>query len=190
MQVKDVGLLGIGIVVVLVLGVLLPQVEKRNTHVPVEVLEERIEDTTEFYTIGAQYPRDERDSEGKMREYVEYKVAEAREEWKTGGEAYEAEKELSRLYPDRPAPKYELLIGYETFASEKLGTVTYQFMEYRFTGGAHGNTNLALFTFNDAGQIQIDDILDFDNGKDIELTRLLSARLVEVWGGQRPDFLL
>lgn len=182
MKGRDYVLLGVALAAAVVLGILLPKVEKDHTQVPVQVTEEAIENSTDFYTISATYPRDARDTEGKMREYVEYRVDDAREEWKTGGEVYLAERELSEEFPDRPAPQYELVIGYRAYESQKLKTATYLFSEYRYTGGAHGNTSLASFTFNDAGLVAVEDVLDFEGGKDVELTKLLEQKLIVVLG--------
>ncbi len=177
MQLKkaDIVLALVGVGLLLLAGVLLP--DRKSDTVPVTVTDEAIEASTDFYTISAKYPVEPRDTKGEMRTYVEYMVNEAREAWKDGGEIAEAERELSRMYPDRPAPRYELDIGYSVRESPKLDTRTYVFQHYQFTGGAHGNTTLATFTFGPNGKVAVEDILNFDNGMDIELTKELARTL-------------
>lgn len=177
MQLKkaDIVLALVGVGLVIVGGVLLPDGKKADA--PVTVTDEAIEASTDFYTISAKYPVDPRDTKSEMRTYVEYAVNEMREAWKDGGEVEQSERELSRMYPDRPAPHYELNIGYSTRESQKLDTRTYIFEHYQFTGGAHGGTTLATFTFGPKGKIAIEDILNFDKGNDILLTKELARAL-------------
>lgn len=181
MKKTDFILLAIGVGVLVVLGTLLPR-EWGATAPAVDVYEEAIEASTDFYTIEARYPVDPRDAAGATRTFVEYRVAEAREAWKDGGEIELAERELTARYPDRALPQYELNIGYKKYESQKLGTSTYVFSEYSFTGGAHGGTALTAFTFDSAGHVPLDAILDFENGKDVELTRELARKLQDVLG--------
>lgn len=175
MKKADIVLALVGVSLMVVLGIVLPST--KTAEVPLVVVDEAIEASTDFYTISAKYPVEPRDMKGEMRTYVEYMVQEAREAWKDGGEIAEAERELSRMYPDRPAPHYELAIGYSAYESQKLDMRTYVFQHYQFTGGAHGNTTLATFTFGKNGKIAIEDILNFDNGMDIELTKELARAL-------------
>jgi hypothetical protein len=175
MKKADIVLALVVVGLVLLAGVVLP--DGKSDTVPVIVIDEAIEASTDFYSISAKYPVDPRDMKSEMRTYVEYAVNEMREAWRDGGEVEQSERELSRMYPDRPAPHYELAIGYSVRESPKLDTRTYVFEHYQFTGGAHGNTTLATFTFGKNGKIAIEDILDFDNGNDILLTKELARTL-------------
>jgi hypothetical protein len=143
-----------------------------------------VADATDFYTISAAYPQDPWDTKGEMAAYVTYVVDQKKEEWKTGGEAYNAEQDLEKQFPDRPKMKYELDISYATSTSERFGTRSYVFKAYEFTGGAHGNTAVTTFTFNEKGKVDIADVLDFaNNGNDIALTRILEEKLETILGG-------
>lgn len=139
-------------------------------------------ESNDFYTIKAIYPTDPLDKKGVMKNVVEYWINEAKEDWKIGGETYNSEKELRIKYPDMSPAAYELNIEYAKEISNKFQTVTYKITKYEFTGGAHGNTTLATFTFDKNGQIQIEDILNFENKNDILLTRILSTKLAKSLG--------
>ncbi len=143
----------------------------------------KIEDITSFYTITAKFPLDTRDTLNVVEEYVEHLVAQKQEEWRIGGEAYTAEQQVSTDFPDRPAMIYELNINYKSFASERFQTVSYLLGSYEFTGGAHGLTIPATFTFGSQGRIAIEDIIDFvSNRNDILLTRLLAQKALAQLG--------
>jgi len=140
-----------------------------------------------FYKIHASYPGETLDTKYIMRDYVEYIVMEKMEEWKVDGELYMAEQEINADFPDRKPVPYELNITYKKYEAPLKKTVTYVFMTYEFTGGAHGNTVTNTFTFGVDAQgkpkaISIQDILSFENGNDIALTRLLAEKLPAVLG--------
>ncbi len=141
-----------------------------------------IKDTNDFYTISAQYPVEEMDKESDMKEFVEYVVKQKQEEWKVGGELYLAEKDIEKNFPDRPKMQYQLDISYTFTKSNRFNSTSYVFSSYEYTGGAHGGTGLATFTFNKDGRLMIEDILDINNNKDIEITRLIEKKLISALG--------
>lgn len=141
-----------------------------------------INEQTEFYSIKAQYPEEKWDRKEVMEQMVKYFVNLKMEEWKYDGDIFNAEKELTERFPDRPKTLYQLDISYTATSSPKFKTKSYIFHVYEFTGGAHGNTAIATFTFNNKGQILIDSILDFNDNKDIEIVRLLEQKLIDNLG--------
>jgi hypothetical protein len=141
-----------------------------------------INDTNDFYTISAKYPTEKMDKEGDMKEFVEYVVKQKQEEWKTGGELYLAEKDIEKTFPDRPKMQYQLDISYTFSKSNRFNSTSYVFTSYEYTGGAHGGTGLATFTFGKDGRLAIEDILEINNNNDIEITRLIEKKLISVLG--------
>jgi len=136
--------------------------------------EKLIEDTTDFYRITARYPVDALDKEGVMEEFVKYQVNQKKEDWKVGGEIYNQEKEIEEDFPDRPKMVYSMDINYERYESVESEAVSYLFTIGEYTGGANGNARVQSFSFNQNGQILIEDILDLaSNGNDIALSRVL-----------------
>lgn len=158
-------------------GMYVLRTPQEHAAAPVVASEGAIEEKTDFYSISARYPAEIRDEGGAMRHFVEGIVAARREEWKVGGEIQQSERELTAEYPDRPLPHYELTIRYEKYAAPALGFVTYAFEHYEYTGGAHGGTYLTTFSFGPSGLVSIESLVDFNNGNDIALTRLLAERL-------------
>lgn len=149
-----------------------------------------IEEKTDFYSISARYPEEAHDQGGAMRHFVEGIVAARREEWKVGGEIQQLERELTAEYPDRPLPHYELTIRYEKYAAPALGFVTYAFEHYEYTGGAHGGTYLTTFSFGPSGLVSIESLINFNDGNDIALTRLLADRLRAELGDMADERML
>lgn len=154
-----------------------------ETQSPAVTTEVILEDTTDFYTIKAVYPSESKDSAGLMAEYVKALVATKQAEWKIGGDVQKAEAKASIDFPDRPKIVYELDVRYSSTSSLKLGTVSYSFMISEMAGGASGNVAVTTFSFNKNGVVPIDSILDYENNKDIALTRLLATLAVT----QNPD---
>lgn len=180
---------GVGLAALMILGGIdqrrIGETEQKDTALNTqEMMSVRtLSDETEFYTISARYPVDSRDRKNEVEHYVKYIVSEKQKEWSVGGEAYNEERKLASLFPDRPIIKYELAIDFKTVSSQKIGTTSYVLEAYSFTGGAHGGTNLATFTFGREGRIAVEDILNFnDTGNDIVLTRLLKTNVLEVLG--------
>lgn len=145
--------------------------------------EKNISINNDFYEIDAKYPLDIFDKEKEIEKYVLYKVNQKEEEWKIGGDTYNAEKELDKRFPDRAKIKYTLYISYERHESKKHGTVSYVFTIYEFTGGAHGNNVVDTFTFNDKGRVYIENILNFtENNSEIDLSKIFADKLIKEKG--------
>lgn len=141
-----------------------------------------IKESNGFYNIEAKYFIDNKDKNNDVKSFVDYVVNQRKEEWKIGGEIHNAEQDLVKKFPDRPKMEYQLFISYSTSTSSKLNTRTYVYSVYEYTGGAHGGTNIATFTFSDKGRVNIEDYLNFENNKDIEIVRILARKLEEVLG--------
>lgn len=147
-----------------------------TTSTPLNVEEKKVTDNNEFYEISAKYPIDSRDTAKDVETFVLYKVKEKQQDWKIGGEIYNEEKAITKLYPDRAKMVYIYDISYTAY--ESRGTVSYVFTTYEFTGGAHGNSVVNTFTFNDEGKVEIEDILNLsENNNDIKLSRILAKEI-------------
>jgi hypothetical protein len=183
------------VISIAVLGILflLFRVNSRGVTVtaPVAVATKEINESNEFYTFSVRYPDDPRDTRHTMRELVEYRLAEKREEWKIGGQLHAGEVALSQLYPDRPLTQYQLDIDYTVSESKKFNTVSYVMTMYEFTGGAHGNTSVYTFSFGPQGYISIDSILTLEkNAHDLVLTKMIADRLPDLLGEYfNPDMM-
>lgn len=140
--------------------------------------DQKLSDSTDFYTITASYPVDGWDKNEAMKQMVNYLVNQKKEEWKTGGDAYNSEQKIAKDFPDRPKMKYELNISYIATSSEKMKTRSYVFSVYEFTGGAHGNTAITSYNFTKDSQIKIEDAVDFGSGNYVKLAKLLKSKLV------------
>lgn len=136
-----------------------------------------INDTNDFYTIDVRIPRESLDKENLMEKNINSIVDVKKEEWKIGGGVYTEEQNISIQFPDRPKIKYELNIKYDKYKSVSKDTASYVFKNYEFTGGAHGNTGLVTYTYDKNGLVDIQNILNLNDGKDIALTRVLESRL-------------
>lgn len=147
-----------------------------------EAAREIIRDENDFYTIEAAYPREPLDTAHAMEAFVRAKVAQVQEEWKIGGTLHQAEQQVAADFPDRPAMRYQFVVAYDRYASPKLGTVSYVFQLYQYTGGAHGGTVLQTFIFGPRGAIGLEDVLAISDGGDIELSRLLREKLAATLG--------
>lgn len=132
-------------------------------------------DSTSFYTISVEYPEESRDKDQVMKSFVLDRYQAKKEEWRTGGELYEEEQKITRAFPDRAQVKYSYDMGFERISSDSLGTVSYLFTTYEYTGGANGNTGVNSYCFNrNNRRVDIEDLLDFSDHKDIRLSRLLA----------------
>lgn len=145
--------------------------------------EKTIEAKTDFYDITAKYPVEPLDKEGVMAQFVNQQVAQREEDWKTGGEAYNQEKDVEKQFPDRPKMVYTLDITYQKFTSSVRGTVSYLFTIGEYTGGANGDEKVQAFTFDKNGLVDIQSILNLagydaatstkDMGNDLALSYAL-----------------
>ena len=137
-----------------------------------------IEAKTDFYEIKAKYPVEDWDREGVMKNFVNVLVSEAKEDWKEGGDLYKQEQEMQLEFPDRGKMIYTLNIDFEKIKSKSRQSVSYLFRIYSYTGGANGNESIKTFTFNQARELKIDNIIKlagFHNDKviDVFLSELL-----------------
>lgn len=148
-------------------------------------------ESTDFYDIEINYPKESRDKDDVMGRYLNHILEEKKTAWVEGGEAYTAEKKIAKDFPDRPLMRYQLMSSYKTYTSEKRGTISYVFMTYEYTGGAHGMTSLATFTFNEKGQVMIDDVLTLsDNNNDIKLSKMLAEKLEKNLGDMKDSSMI
>lgn len=136
-------------------------------------------DSNEFYIIKGKYPIDNRDKDSLMYKFVMQETSQYQEEWKIGGEAYIAEKELTKEYPDHPKYHYEYNADFTTDESKKHGYITYKFISYTYTGGAHPNSAATNFTFGKEGHIGVGQVFDNQYDMMVSLTKLLAQKLVE-----------
>ncbi len=140
--------------------------------------EKKIEESNEFYDIKVKYPKDYRDKKNIIEEKIISIVKQKQEEWKIGGELYNQEKDLSLKYTDRPIVKYELNIQYDKSFSEKNNVAGYIFKIYEFTGGAHGNTSITTYAFDENNLLSIDKYININEGSNaIKLTKILREKL-------------
>lgn len=135
-----------------------------------------LEDSTSFYAISVTYPLDRKDAEGVMKKFASERFDEKREEWKTGGEIHKEELLLTKEFPDRTVIKYTYDLDFKGEIADSLGITSYLFTTYEYTGGANGNTTVNSFAFTkDKKQLHIQDILSFEDNKDIELSKLIAT---------------
>lgn len=136
-----------------------------------------LSDSTDFYTLYVEYPEDARDKDLAMQSFSSQLFKDKQEEWKEGGELYLEEQKITAAFPDRAPMRYTLHQDFQTFSDDSLKTVSYLFTVYEYTGGANGNVSCRSFVFSkDKKQIDIQDILDFNNYKDIALSKVLAAK--------------
>ncbi len=134
---------------------------------------------TDLYQIKANYENDEWDKDHIVENFVLEKVEAKREEWKEGGDIYQEELKVGAEYPDRPKMTYEYMISSEKYFSEERKTVSYVLTTYEFTGGAHGNSLVNSFTFDQNGKLEIDQILNVSiDDNDIKLLRIIAEKIL------------
>jgi len=134
-------------------------------------------DSTAFYAISVEYPEETRDKDQVMKTFVLDRFQSKKEEWKTGGAAYEEEQKITRAFPERANIKYSYDVGFERFSADSLKTISYLFTTYEYTGGANGNVRVNTYSFSKENRlIAIEDLLDFSGNKDIKLSGVLAAR--------------
>lgn len=131
-------------------------------------------DSTGFYNIHVEYPYEARDTENTIKDFATHLYQSKLEDWKIGGEIYKEEQSITAAFPDRASIKYELISEFTTQQDDSLKTSSHVFTTYEYTGGANGNTTVNTFSFTkDKRKLDIQDILDFSDYKDIELSYLL-----------------
>jgi hypothetical protein len=136
-----------------------------------------IKDKNEFYNIEARIPKELLDKEGVMENKISSIVDVKKEEWKIGGDVYLEEQNILKQFPDRVKIDYQLTIDYKKYKSDLKNSVSYVFNNYEFVGGAHGDTGIITYTYNEKGLVDIQNILNFNDGKDIDLSNILESKL-------------
>lgn len=150
--------------------------ESNNTEWSIE----SILDTCDYYKIMASYPVTSLDSAGTMKEFVQYRVDQKKEEWKEGSEVYNQYQEALKAAPERAGMKYEFNISYQEYLSKKQNTTSYVYTTYEFTGGANGTSLINTFSFTDKGRkLVIEDILNLNDSTAIEVSRLLADKVLQ-----------
>lgn len=139
---------------------------------------ENVSEQTDFYILDTSYPNDPLDYDNEIATWAEDIITKTRNDWKVGGETWQAEQDLAKEFSDRPAMQYNMYIDYARYNSSKLGTVSYVMQNYDFTGGAHGNTAIKTFTFNESGSVNIADVLTLDETTTAKLTSLIKTKLM------------
>ena len=145
---------------------------------------------TDFYTLEVTYPNDPLDRDGIITTWAESIINTTREDWKTGGALQQSEADLAKQFPDRGIMKYDLTMDYTKHESNKLGTVSYVMEHYEFTGGAHGNTGLKIFNFNQSGSIGLCDVVSLTDTNYTELAQLIRTHLSENLGEMADERMI
>lgn len=144
------------------------------------VEEKYISSKNSFYEITAKYPSDSLDKSGEIANFINAKIKEKEEEWKIGGQIWSDEQTLNKLYPDRPIMKYTYDISYKFYESKDHHTTSYVFNIYEFTGGAHGNSTVYTYSFDNNEKLDIEKILNLaNNNNDIALSRILADNILK-----------
>ena len=119
----------------------------------------QVVDSTANYLIKVNYPAESQDKEEVMKKWVDLKLSDKKFEWK-----------------NLTTPRNEYQINYSVVQSDSSQTVSYLMNEYENTGGASGNQKVTSFSFRNNQLMDIQSILNFSNGNDIQLTKLLAAK--------------
>lgn len=131
---------------------------------------------SEFYNISAEYPVEQWDYSGDLKDFVDETVAYYRRDWSAGGMHYEDEMLDRELNPKRDQSKFEMNIRFEKFTSYERKIHSYLFYTYVFTGGANGMSTVTSFNFDENGLITPDVFFRMNDRKEILLTRLLAEK--------------
>lgn len=134
-----------------------------------------LKDSNAFYKINARYPIDNLDTGNVIEKFVLREVNARKSAWQLGGDIYIEEQKTNEAFPDRSEIHYEFQIDYDTFFSKAYQSKSYLFTSYEYTGGANGNAHVQSFNFDKSGIIQIETILNLEENRDIELTKLLAS---------------
>lgn len=146
-----------------------------------------LSDSTDFYDLKAVYPREVLDKNGEMEKVVKGWFDSKKQEWRSGGDVYNEVMEMATSTESKPPIKFNSEVTYKKEVSSMQGTVSYVFTDYKFTGGAHGEASTASFTFDDTGLVEIEDILNFDQGNDVKISRMLVPGLLSTLGQQTDE---
>lgn len=174
----------LALILMLAWGCSSPEPQKAPIAEPVPVEQMQLADSTDFYVITASYPLDPGDRDSIMPTIVNNLVDDKKEEWKTGGEAYQEEKKLTKEIPGKTMARYELNIAYESAESDHFQARSYLFRIFEYTGGASGNTRVMSFNYDNEGRLTLEDLLQTQDGKDIAISKLLADQALK----DHPDF--
>lgn len=130
---------------------------------------------TDFYHISVEYPIEQWDYNGDLKQFVDDVVAYYKHDWSPGGLHYEKEMSFREIRDKKQYPKQELVIRYQKYFSTRINIHAYLFSIYVYTGGANGMTTVATFNFNQDGFISYNDALNLSPQKEIQLARLIAA---------------
>lgn len=119
----------------------------------------QVVDSTANYLIKVNYPAEPQDKEEVMKKWVDLKLSDKKFEWK-----------------NITTPRNEYQINYSVVQSDSSQTVSYLMNEYENTGGASGNQKVTSFSFRNNQLMDIQGILNFSNGNDLQITKLLAAK--------------
>ena len=119
----------------------------------------QVVDSTANYLIKVNYPAEPQDKEEVMKKWVDLKLSDKKFEWK-----------------NLTTPRNEYQINYSVVQSDSSQTVSYLMNEYENTGGASGNQKVTSFSFRNNQLMDIQQILNFSGGKDLQLTKMLAAK--------------
>ena len=119
----------------------------------------QVVDSTANYLIKVNYPAEPQDKEEVMKKWVDLKLSDKKFEWK-----------------NLTTPRNEYQINYSVVQSDSSQTVSYLMNEYENTGGASGNQKVTSFSFRNKQLMDIQQILNFSGGKDLQLTKMLAKK--------------
>ncbi|MFM7358989.1 MAG: RsiV family protein [Sediminibacterium sp.] len=122
-------------------------------------LSQQLIDSSEHKLFKASYPIEVQDKESVLQKWVELKISDKKQEWKNVNEG-------TNIY----------IIGFTVVRSDSLQTVSYLMNEYENTGSASGNQKVTSFSFRNNQLLDIQQILNFSNNNDIQLTKLLAEQ--------------
>ena len=145
-----------------------------------KIVEKKIQDKTDFYTLEASYPSDPRDTNKDIETFVTTVVNKTKEEWKTGGEDWKFWEDAYKEDPTTIKGGYIMKISYTSTPSPRLGTVSHVLIEWYYTRGAHGNSTIHTYTFTDDGKrLALDSLLNLgENHNDVALSQLMLDKLL------------
>jgi hypothetical protein len=130
---------------------------------------------TDFYHISVEYPIEQWDYNGDLKQFVDDVVAYYKHDWSPGGLHYEKEMSFREIRDKKQYPKQELVIRYQKYFSTRINVHAYLFSIYVYTGGANGMTTVATFNFNQDGAISYNEVMNLSPEKEVQLAKLIAA---------------
>jgi len=145
---------------------------------------------TDFYHISVEYPIEQWDYDGDIKQFVDDVVSYYKRDWSPGGFYYEKEMSFRGGIRDKKQyPKQELVIRYEKFFSPRIDIHAYLFTIYVYTGGANGMSTVATFNFNQNGLIRSDEAMNLSPRKEVQLAKLIAATALKDRERFQKDFV-